>query len=244
MTPEIIGGDAPVLLLCDHASNHVPADVHLGIAPDLLDRHIGVDIGAGPLTRALAAALRAPAVLGTVSRLVIDLHREPDHPGLIPIESNGHPIPGNRDADRAARIARFYAPYHRSIHDAVSRLKPCLIVAIHSFTPQLESAEAGNDRPWQVGILYNRDRRAAVPAIASLAARTALPVGDNQPYSGRQLNLTLNRHAEARGIPSFSIEVRNDAIADGDGVAAWTTIIAETIADVRNSLAQRVPVAT
>ncbi|MBN2971902.1 N-formylglutamate amidohydrolase [Roseomonas aeriglobus] len=243
MMPMVLRGDAPVLLLCDHASNHVPDDVDLRIAPDLLDRHIGIDIGAGPLTRALAADLAAPAVFGTVSRLVIDLHREPDHPGLIPTESDGHPIPGNVGADRAGRIARFYAPYHRTVRDVVTRMRPELIVAIHSFTPRLET-EPGPDRPWHVGILSNRDRRAADVAIASLSARSSLITGDNAPYSGRLLNLTLNRHAEARGIPSFSIETRNDLIRDPGGVAEWTRIVRETIDDVRNSLAQRVPVAT
>lgn len=243
MMPQLVDGAAPVLLLCDHASNHVPADLDLSIAPDLLDRHIAIDIGAGPLTLATAASLGAPAVLGTVSRLVIDLHREPDHPGLIPIESDGHPIAGNVGADRHARIARFYAPYHRAIRDAVTRYRPGLIVAVHSFTPRLETGEA-SDRPWHVGILSNRDRRAADSAIASLTARNTLIVGDNAPYSGRQLNLTLNRHAEARGIPSFSIEVRNDLIRDAAGVADWARIIGKTITDVRNSLAQRRPVAT
>ncbi len=243
MMPTILTGETPVLLLCDHASNHVPNDIDLGIAPDLLDRHIGVDIGAGPLTRALAAELSASAVLGTVSRLVIDLHREPDHPGLIPVESDGHTIPGNVGTDRGARIARFYAPYHRAIRNVVARLRPQLIVAIHSFTPRLEAGD-GIDRPWHVGILSNRDRRAADVALASLSARTSLTTGDNAPYSGRELNLTLNRHAEARGIPSFSVEVRNDLIRDDAGVSDWTHIIAETIDAVRNSLAQRVPVAT
>ncbi|MFD1788691.1 N-formylglutamate amidohydrolase [Sphingomonas floccifaciens] len=238
MTPRIIAGHAPVLLLCDHASSHVPRDIDLGIAPDLLDRHIGVDIGAGALTLALADALDAPAVLGAVSRLVIDLHREPDHHGLIPPESDGHPIPGNVGADRFARIARFYTPYHRAIREAVTRFRPALIVAIHSFTPRLESSTAPL-RPWHVGILSNRDRRAAQPAIESLVARPSLIVGDNEPYSGRMLNLTLNRHAEARGIPSFSIEVRNDLIAAAAGVEDWARIVSETIFHVRNSLAQR-----
>lgn len=236
MMPERIAGAGPVLLLCDHASNHVPEDIDLGIAPDLLHRHIAVDIGAGPLTRSLARAIGALAVLGTVSRLVIDLHRAADHPGLIPLESDGHAITGNRGADRDARIARFYRPYHTAVRDAVRAARPELIVAIHSFTPRLESGAAA-ERPWQAGILYNRDRRAAGPAIAALRS-AGLIVGDNEPYSGRQLNLTLNRHAEAAGIPSISVEVRNDLIHDAAGVAEWTRLLAQMTDDVRNSLAR------
>lgn len=242
MTPELIARDPQVLLLCDHASNAVPADIDLGIAAALLDRHIAIDIGAGPLTRALARTTGAAAILGSVSRLVIDLHREPDHPSLIPEQTDGHIIPGNVGADRRDRIVRFHAPYHREIAHAVRATKPELIVAIHSFTPRLESGNAP-DRRWQAGVLYNRDRRAAAPAIAFLETE-GLITGDNEPYSGRLLNTTLNRHAEANGIPSFSLEVRNDLISDATGVAQWCDIIARLIVEVRNSLARKASPAT
>jgi hypothetical protein len=119
---EIIGGGDPgVLLLCDHASNRVPDDIDLGIDPALLDRHIAIDIGAAPLTRALASALDAPAILATVSRLVIDLNREIGHGGLIPERSDGHTIFGNVDLDPAERIARFHRPYHATIEAEIDR---------------------------------------------------------------------------------------------------------------------------
>jgi predicted N-formylglutamate amidohydrolase len=233
---DIIGGGDPgVLLLCDHASNHVPDDIDLGIDPALLDRHIAIDIGAAPLTRALASALDAPAILATVSRLVIDLNREVGHGGLIPERSDGHMIFGNVDLDPAERIARFHRPYHATIEAEIDRWRPTLIVAVHSFTPALETG--GADRPWEVGILSNRDRRAA-DIILSLLMKQGFAVGDNQPYSGELLNATLDRHAEGNGIPSFSLEIRNDRIGDDAGVARWAEILAPIIATVRNRLAQ------
>ncbi|WP_404338739.1 N-formylglutamate amidohydrolase [Sphingomonas sp. MMS12-HWE2-04] len=232
---EIIEGkQQDILLLCDHASNLVPPDIDLGIDPALLDLHIAVDIGAGPLTRRLAASLDAPAILATVSRLVIDLHREPDHLGLIPHRSDGHWIPGNASVDRAARIARFHAPYHRLLARRIRAQRPKLILSIHSFTPRLE--QDGSDRPWEVGVLYNRDARAAHPAIDWLRGQ-GLVTGDNEPYSGRLLNATLNRHAEGNGIPSVAIEVRNDRITDAAGVARWSAILAGMTKSLRNSLA-------
>jgi predicted N-formylglutamate amidohydrolase len=233
---RIDGPSGGVLFLCDHASNHVPADVSLGVSPALLDLHIGYDIGAAALTRSLAARIGAPAVLGAVSRLVIDLHREPPHDALMPVVSDGHAIPGNAAADRAARIERFHLPYHAAIEQAVRDYRPTLIVAIHSFTPRL--ASDGRERPWQVGILYNQDSRAATPSIAALRAR-GLVTGDNEPYSGRELNATLNRHAEAHDIPSMSVEVRNDLITDEEGVADWATVLADVIAIVRADLRGR-----
>lgn len=218
------GGAQDVLLLCDHASNAVPADIDLGIAPELLDNHIAIDIGAAAVTRALAARLDCPAILATVSRLVIDLHREPDHVGLIPHRSDGHLIPGNETVDKPARIARFHAPYHRVLRDQVRARRPRLILSIHSFTPCLE--HGGTDRPWQVGVLYNRDTRAAHPTVRFFRDR-GFVTGDNEPYSGRLLNATLNRHAEGQGIPSVAIEIRNDLIRDAAGAEEWAGVLAD-----------------
>lgn len=228
------GSQQDILLLCDHASNAVPDDIDLGIASALLDLHIGVDIGAGPLTRSLAAVLDAPAILATVSRLVIDLHREPDHIGLIPHRADGHRVPGNAEADRVERIARFHAPYHRVLAERVRAQRPTLILSIHSFTPRLE--HGGTQRPWEVGILYNRDARAARPAMRFFEERGCV-TGDNEPYSGRLLNATLNRHAEANGIPSVAIEIRNDLIRDPAGVERWTGLLSDLANSLRNSLA-------
>ena len=97
VNPELIeGGDSGLLIVADHASAQVPAEVVLGIDPALLATHIAVDIGIAPLARRLAAALDAPALLAGVSRLVIDLNREEDNPGLIPEVSDGVQVPGNR----------------------------------------------------------------------------------------------------------------------------------------------------
>lgn len=237
----IDGASHDLLLLCDHASNRVPADIDLGIDPALLDLHIAIDIGAGPLTRGLAGQLNAPAILGGVSRLVLDLHREPDHPNLVPQHSDGHEIAGNLHIDREERLARFHTPYHAFIEDRIRARRPELILSIHSFTPRLE--HGGSDRPWEVGILYNADDRAARPAIDWLRGQ-GLVTGDNEPYSGKLLNATLNRHAEANGIPSIAIEVRNDLIRDAAGVDRWTNILTGLAAELRNGLAPGAPLAT
>ena len=237
---EIIPGDPATRLLAivDHASNAVPDDIALGIDPALLDLHIAIDIGAAPLARALCARLGCPAVLATVSRLAIDLHREQDSPGLIPATSDGHRIPGNEslsDAERARRIARFWTPYHAAVDARIVADEPAFLFTVHSFTPRLES-RPDEDRPWQVGILYNNHDAAARMAIDLLRA-AGVVTGDNQPYSGAALNATMDRHAESRHLPYLAIEVRNDLIGDAAGVAYWADILAPIILKCRNSLA-------
>jgi predicted N-formylglutamate amidohydrolase len=233
---QVVDGAADILILCDHASSAVPSDIDLGIDPELLTKHIAVDIGAAAVSEAMAATLNAPAILATVSRLVIDLNREPDRLGLIPHSSDGHAIPGNDDADRAGRIARFHAPYHRLIAGTIRANRPKLIVSVHSFTPRLEQHD-GADRPWEIGILYNRDARAARIGIELFRA-AGVVTGDNEPYSGRVLNATMNRHAEGNGIPYLGIEIRNDLISDPAGVAHWAQLSAGIVKDARNRLAQ------
>ena len=96
---------------------------------------------------------------------------------------------------------------------------PALILSLHSFTSSLAS-KPEEQRPWQVGVLYNHDDRAARLAIPLLEAE-GLIVGDQQPYSGKLLNATMNRHAEAEGRPYLGVEIRQDGIAGAAGQAVW-----------------------
>lgn len=235
--PEIVAGKGKLLILVDHASNHVPPDIDLGIDPALLDQHVAIDIGAAPLARALCDALGADAVLATISRLVIDLNREPEAPGLIPVASDGHLIPGNQtltpDA-RQTRIDRWFTPYHAAIAARIAADPPKLVIGLHSFTPSLATSNA--PRPWQVGLLWNEDERATRIALPLLEGQ-GLCVGDNLPYSGKQLNATINRHAEANGLPYLNFEVRQDLIMEAEGVARWAAILAPVIAQTLEALA-------
>ena len=212
-----------VLIVADHASNRIPADIDLGIAPELLGQHIAFDIGVATIARIMAAREGTAAFLAQVSRLVCDFNRDEDDPAVIPASSDGHTIPGNRltPAARAARRARFHQPYHAALAALIESAPQALIVSLHSFTPRLASDPA-EQRPWHVGVLYNDDDRAARLAIPLLEAE-GLCVGDQQPYSGKVLNATMNRHAEADGRPYLGLELRQDLVADDAAQREWAT---------------------
>ncbi|EAT08033.1 N-formylglutamate amidohydrolase [Sphingobium sp. 10 DY56-G10] len=231
---RIDGGPTDLLIVADHASAHVPEDIDLGVAPALLRKHIAIDIGVAEVSGLLAEQLRCTALLAGVSRLVIDLNREEDAAGLLPVMSDGHAIPGNRNADLAGRMIRFYHPYHHAIGVLLDGMTSPFILSLHSFTPILESDPA-QKRPWDIGILYNEDDRAARMAIPMLEA-AGLIVGDQLPYSGRLLNATMNRHAEANGIPYLGIEMRQDLVADAAGQKRFADLIGPVLLECRGRL--------
>jgi predicted N-formylglutamate amidohydrolase len=232
---EIIGTPrfGGILVVCDHASNRVPGDIALGIDEALLDQHIAVDIGVAAVARLMAARPGTAAFLAGVSRLVCDLNREEHQSAAVPVASDGYAILGNvlDAAAREARLARFFRPYHTALADLLDSIPPALILSLHSFTPRLAN-DPGEARPWHVGVLYNEDDRAPRLAIPLLEAE-GLIVGDQQPYSGRVLNATMNRHAEAEGRPYLGIEVRQDQIGNEAGQALW----AKRLARIANQVA-------
>jgi len=221
---RVIGDTAPggILVVSDHASARVPDDIDLGIDRALLRQHVAVDIGVAAIAEALVERPGFAAFLGDVSRLVCDFNRDEHGPSVAPIASDGHAIPGNSldHQGHEARLARFYRPYHAALADLIDRMRPGLIVSLHSFTPHLAS-RPDEARPWHIGILYNRDRRGAAVALDLLRQEPGLVVGDQQPYSGELLNATMDRHAEARGQLYVGVEIRQDLIGDAAGQAQW-----------------------
>jgi predicted N-formylglutamate amidohydrolase len=215
-----------LLFLCDHASRALPeAFGTLGLDPALFATHIACDIGAAAATRALARHFRAPAVLARWSRLLVDLNRGEDDPTLVMALSDGSIVPGNRHADVADRIARFHRPYHARIAQEIAAMGgvPALI-SMHSFTPSWKGAA----RPWQVGVLWDRDARLARPLIEELA-RAGFTVGDNEPYSGALENDTLYRHGTMNGLPHVLIEIRQDLIDDDAAARAFAGTLAPVL---------------
>lgn len=234
-------GPAPLLVLCDHATNRVPASLGggLGLPQDEMERHIAYDIGARGLALELARLLDAPALLTRFSRLVIDPNRGEDDPTLVMKLYDGTIIPGNRHAgpgEVERRLAAWHRPYHRAIRAEIDRQiaggqEPALI-SIHSFTPQLRGRPP---RPWHVGVLWDKDGRIAQPLIARLRAEPDLCIGDNQPYHGELEGDTLNRHGTRRGLRHVLIELRQDLIAAPVNQRAWALRLAAILAELVDS---------
>jgi predicted N-formylglutamate amidohydrolase len=224
-------GASPFLLTGDHAGNAIPARLgNLGLARADLERHIALDVGIAALGKALSKALDAVFICQSYSRLVIDCNRGPKSPGLIPEQSDGTEIPGNRSLDpeaRAQRRAEIQAPYQAALAAELARRRAdgrlAVLIALHSFTPMLDG---GPLRPWQAGILHGGgDSRFARRLLDGLRAEPELNVGDNQPYRMDETDYTVPFHAFAAGLPYAEIEVRQDLLGDAAGIRRWSAIL-------------------
>lgn len=225
---------APVLLVCEHAGQAIPARLgDLGISDDILASHRGWDIGAERLARACAARLDAPLVLQRYSRLVFDCNRPPGSAAAIPTLSDGAAIPGNHELSAAeirARVAEIHAPYDRALHEGFEAAPRRAAFSIHSFTPRMN----GVDRPWHAGFLTRRKIDVAERMIARIATQAPdLTLAVNQPYQiNRETDWFIPTHAEPRDIPHALIEIRNDQLGSAAQIDRWADLLAGAMAHI------------
>lgn len=229
-------GASPIVLLCEHASHHVPAAYdRMGLSEAELLRHIGWDIGAADVTRRLAGLLDAPAFLGAYSRLLVDLNRPIGVPSSMPLRSERTDIPANAaltPAEIDRRLARIFTPFHARVAAHLDRRsganRPTRLVTIHSFTPVFMDVS----RPWHCGILFNRSEAYTATLIRRLQADPSLIVAPNVPYQITQNeDYAIPVHGEARGLDAVLVEIRHDLIATRDDADAWADRLAAALAD-------------
>lgn len=219
--------DHPLLLVCEHAGQAIPTALDsLGISRADLNDHIGWDIGVEAVTRSMAHALGAPAIIQRYSRLVIDCNRPPDAPDEIPEISDGVGIPGNQGLDQMARKARrkeIFEPFHNAVAASFEQYPRRLVLSIHSFTPVMD----GVSRPWDMGFLFRNDTETSGHLHRFLCeAHPNLTIGINEPYQiDDASDWFVPHHGEARGLPHSLIEIRNDLIRTHRGQQEWATIL-------------------
>lgn len=216
-------GQGGVLILCEHASNHIPEHLSgLGLSEADRVSHAAWDPGALPVARMLSTALDAPLVASGISRLVYDCNRPPEAPSAMPEKSELIEVPGNRALDQAERDARtkaYYEPFIEAVARMTEAAQPKAIVTMHTFTP----VYYGAPRKTEIGILHDADTRLA---DAMLAVKTDHLVERNEPYGPTDgVTHSLRIHGVEKGIANVMIEVRNDLLE----TEAQQTAMAETL---------------
>lgn len=237
---EVVTGasTAPgVVFTCEHAGNDVPEPIQ--VEPEerrWLSTHWGHDIGAGALTRALAARSGGAAVLARFSRLFCDTNREWGEPTCIRREVEGHTLRFNRalgPRELAWRKRALHDHYHevadRLVGACRRRADELVVVAIHSFTARYN----GEVRSIEAGVLFDEVYPGLARRLAAALNDTGLDTALNEPYSGLEhMIYSAARHGRSHAIRYLEIEVRNDLIADAAGVARIAPLLLRALQSV------------
>lgn len=236
-------GVAPCIIVCEHASNAIPADFgDLGLDDKALASHAAWDPGALEVAMGLADRLDAPLVHQRISRLVYDCNRPPHDPSAMPARSEVYRIPGNEslsEAQRADRVARYYEPFRRTLYNLIddrAATAPQAIITVHTFTP----IYLGQARSVEIGILHDDDARLADVVLELATDSQRFTVRRNEPYGPLDgVTHTLREHALPRGLPNVMIEIRNDLVAASSAqaeMAGWLAgIIAPALERMRSA---------
>ncbi|WP_040605107.1 N-formylglutamate amidohydrolase [Sagittula stellata] len=222
-------GGFPGLIVVDHAGTEEPEGHALGLAPEWHETHHFYDIGVEPMARMLADRLEAPVILGTVSRLVLDLNRWIADPRSILRAVEDVPIPGNvlSDEGRASRQDGIFWPYHIALdllwQKVQARHADPVFLALHTCTRHMD----GQRRPWDAGTIWNESPALSQALLSGLDGCGVL--GDNQPYSGRGGIYSVDRHTWGTGFRACGLEVSNDLVETRAGQAAWADHLARAL---------------
>jgi len=207
------------LVTCEHGGNRIPPRYRACFRGHeaLLHTHRGYDIGALRVARELAAALGAPLLAATASRLLIDLNRSRGHPRLYSEATRSLP-----PALRHEILERYYLPYRTHAESRIARAieggARVLHVSCHSFTPQLD----GSIRNTDFGLLYDPARPLEAGLCRrwgrALDARAApLRVRMNYPYRGTADGFTtyLRKRFPADRYLGIELEINQKHVLEG-----------------------------
>lgn len=216
-------GPGPLVFCCDHAGALVPQMLGtLGLGPEALNDHIGVDIGIYAVTSWLSALFDAPFVAQPYSRLVIDCNRRFGVPSSIPEVSDARAIPGNQSLSEEARASRrdeILAPYQSALATTLRAQeqrqgRPAFLMAMHSFTRRMMS---GTQRTVDIGVIHDGPSPLGDALRAALGG-SGLIVQRNEPYCvGLEQDFTIPEHGIKAGRPYLEIEICQDLIGDCAG---------------------------
>jgi len=228
-----------LVLSCEHGGNRVPREyaAHFAGAGKLLDSHAAFDLGALAVASRICAALGAPLVSSTTTRLLVDLNRSPHHPRL-----HSRFTAGLAPAIKKQILETYYIPHRERVRDlvavAIARRSIVVHVAVHSFAPSID----GNVRLADVGLLYDPARGGEVAFCrgwrAEICARSEARVRRNYPYRGNADGLTTHLRRIFPNGAYRGIELELNQKLLGAGNRRGRAIVTATIEGLRQTLAQ------
>jgi len=226
------------VVTCEHGGNRIPTayvDLFHGWQARL-SSHQGYDAGALIMARDLAAALQAPRVVSTVSRLLVDLNRSLSSPQAW-WEATLRLSPTSKQVI----VSRHYTPYRQRLMEivvaAVAAGRRVIHVSSHSFTPVLD----GQVRNADVGLLYDPARPGEVAVAArwkaAFAAQSAdLRVRRNYPYHGKNDGLTAAMRARLSTSQYVGIEIELNQVLISARSRSWRNLRRTVVTTLESAL--------
>ena len=126
--------------------------------------------------------------------------------------SHGIRVPGNArvgPAEREKRLERHYKPYHTAIHHLLEEGWHRVLVSVHTFSQELDSAKGDFD----IGIRFN-DYESLAEDFARRLTDANFSVRMNEPLSGRsEIISSAQRHGTRHGIAYFEIVINQGLVS-------------------------------
>jgi predicted N-formylglutamate amidohydrolase len=191
------------------------------------------------MAKTLAAALNAPLVAATVSRLLVDLNRSVGHPRL-------HlDVVRRASAERRRQILRnHYFPHRERVEQWVRRLIGehglAIHIACHSFTPVLDEIVRKAD----IGLLYDPARAGEASLCRSwkmILEKNApdLIIRRNYPYAGKDDGLTTWLRSRFRPDAYIGVELEINQKHVKVSGRDWSALRQQIAASLCKTLANR-----
>lgn len=226
---------APLVLLCEHASNEVPPPLLTSDADHpWLQTHWAWDIGTATVIKTVSEQLGCPGVLSNYSRLVCDPNRAPIDDTFIRREVEGHTLSFNNHLDEneiKRRVETHYRPYHQAvdamIRDRLLADSSFLIFSIHSFTPNY----MGQKRDMEVGVLFDTYEKEATILYDGFKEK-GFDVRLNEPWSGANgMMFSPHKHGTAHNLVNLELEMRQDLVGNEENARGFGLILAQILKD-------------
>ncbi len=224
--------DVAFVMSCEHATCDVPkAWRHLFPDPTLLQSHRGWDPGAAAVARSLARRLKAPLILGRVTRLLADANRSAHHPHV-----HGEAVRRLPEPERRAILATWHEPHQHAVIGAVeiglAQARRVVHISCHSFTPVLD----GHTRATDIGLLYDpghgQEQELALSWQRALTAASALRTRRNYPYRGRDDGMTrICRHRFGDAYLGLELELNQAMLTDNEFPSELRALVCRGLID-------------
>ena len=220
----------PLIVNVPHAGTYLPPSIAAALSPAgvaVPDTDWQVDKLCG-----FVPAMGATLMVATHSRFVVDLNRDPSGDALYPGMSNTGICPVASFADAplyqpgrvpdqaeiAARIDRYWRPYHRQLAAEIARIKAqhgvCILLDAHSIAGEVPRLFAGRLPDLNLG---TADGRSCAPPLAHAAfAVLSHADGFTAVHNGRFKGGYITRHygAPADDVHALQLEMAQRCYMD------------------------------